>query len=156
MRDHGQLIGSVMRIQRRRALEHDRGFLEDVHVAALGPVALVGYGWPACRLLDQFHADIDLESCYVLLVDGARAGYFSIEDRGAFWYIDAIAIARKYQRKGIGSAALREILEDAGTTPVRLNVLRINPARELYIRLGFRTILEDTRREIMEWRVTSR
>lgn len=141
-----------MRIQRRPAFEQDRAFLEDVHVAALGPVALVGYGWPAFRLRDQFQAEIALGNCHVILVDGAHAGYISVEDRGAFWYIDAIAIAPKYQKKGVGTATLREVMLDAGRTPVRLNVLHINRARSLYERLGFRTILEDGRRRIMEWR----
>src|SRR5262245_35733637 len=100
-------IEQAMRIERRRAVAADRQFLEDVHVAALGPVALVGYGWPAITLREQFRAEIDLSSCYVIGVDGARAGYLSIEDRGGYWYIDAIAIAPKYQRKGVGTRVLR-------------------------------------------------
>lgn len=140
------------RIARRRAIAQDRTFLEDVHVAALGPVALVGYGWPAFRLRDQFQAEIDLVNCQVIVVDGERAGYVSVEDRGQFWYIDAIAIARKHQRQGVGSAVLRAIMDDAGRVPVRLNVLHVNPARALYERLGFRTIIADERRQIMEWR----
>ena len=141
-----------MKVQRRRALDHDVTFLEDVHVAALGPVALVGYGWPAFRLRDQFHKEIAVRNCHVIIVDGVDAGYLSIEDKIEFWYIDAIAIAPKYQKKGVGTAAIRSVLVEAGTLPVRLNVLHINKAKSLYERLGFRTILEDQRRQIMEWR----
>jgi ribosomal protein S18 acetylase RimI-like enzyme len=144
-----------MKIQRRRAIAQDATFLEDVHVAALGPVALVGYGWPAFRLRDQFHREIDVTNCHVILVDGVGAGYLSLEDKGEFWYIDAIAIAPKYQKKGVGTAALRSILDEAGRMPVRLNVLHVNRAKALYERLGFRTILEDARRQIMEWRPAS-
>jgi ribosomal protein S18 acetylase RimI-like enzyme len=142
----------VLRIQRRPAMPGDHAFLEDVHVAALGPLALVGYGWWAARLRDQFHREIDLASCHVIVVDGVDAGYVSVEDRGEYWYIDAIAIAPKYQRKGVGTAALRSVLDDAGMIPVRLNVLHVNRARSLYERLGFRTIQRDDRRQIMEWR----
>jgi ribosomal protein S18 acetylase RimI-like enzyme len=131
---------------------HDVSFLEDVHVAALGPIALVGYGWPAFRLRDQFHRDIDVTNCHLILVGGLAAGYVSIEDKGAFWYIDAIAIAPKFQKKGVGTAALQAVMLEAGHTPVRLNVLHVNRAKSLYERLGFRTILEDARRQIMEWR----
>lgn len=145
-----------MKVQRRPALDHDVAFLEDVHVAALGPVALVGYGWPAMRLRDQFHREIDVRHCHVILVDGVGAGYVSIEDKGEFWYIDAIAIAPKYQKKGVGTAVLAGVLADAGRIPVRLNVLHINRAKSLYERLGFRTILQDARRQIMEWRESAR
>ncbi|HLL20800.1 MAG TPA: GNAT family N-acetyltransferase [Kofleriaceae bacterium] len=141
-----------MRVQLRPAFEADRTFLEDVHVAALGPVVLVGYGWPACRLREQFHKEIELANCHIILVDGRGAGYVSVEDKGAFWYIDAIAIVPKYQKKGVGTATLRSVLDDAGTLPVRLNVLHVNRAKTLYERLGFRTVMQDGRRQVMEWK----
>jgi ribosomal protein S18 acetylase RimI-like enzyme len=143
-----------VKVQRRPAFEHDLSFLEDVHIRALGPVALVGYGWPAFRLRDQFHREIQVMNCHVIIVDGVDAGYLSIEDKREFWYIDAIAIAPKYQRKGVGTATIKDVLADAGTMPVRLNVLHINRAKSLYERLGFRTIMQDARRQIMEWRAS--
>lgn len=143
-----------MHVARRPAAEPDRQFLEDVHAAALGPVALVGYGWPEITLREQFRSEIDLANCHLILADGRRAGYISIEDRGRFWYIDAIAIARRYQGKGVGTTVLRDVLADAGRLPVRLNVLHVNRARLLYERLGFRIIGRDDRRQIMEWRAT--
>lgn len=140
------------RIEWRRAREEDRYFLEEVHVRALGPIALVGYGWTATKTLAQFRTDIALRNCEVIVVDGKDAGYVSIIDRGDLWYIDAIAIAPRYQRKGIGTAVMRNVLDRAGLIPVRLNVLHVNPARVLYERLGFRTLMRDARRQVMEWR----
>jgi ribosomal protein S18 acetylase RimI-like enzyme len=144
--------GASLHVERRRAVHADLPFLEEVHVAALGPVALVGYGWPAATLREQFRSEIDVATCYVISVDGRRAGYISVEDRETFWYIDAIAIARRHQGKGIGTLVLRDVLAEAGARPVRLNVLHVNPARALYERLGFRVIRRDDQRQIMEWR----
>ena len=144
--------GAPFRVELQRALRTDSSFIEEVHVAALGPVALVGYGWPAIRLRDQFRSEIDLATCYVISIDGRRAGYISIEDRDSFWYIDAIALERRYQGKGIGTLVLRDVLTEAGSRPVRLNVLHVNRARSLYERLGFRVIRRDEQRQIMEWR----
>ncbi len=144
--------GAPFRVERRRAMRADAAFIEDVHVEALGPVALVGYGWPAVTLREQFRSEIDVATCHVISVDGRRAGYISIEDRDTFWYIDAIAIARRYQGKGIGTLVLRDVLAEAGARPVRLNVLHVNRARALYERLGFRVIRRDEQRQIMEWR----
>jgi ribosomal protein S18 acetylase RimI-like enzyme len=140
------------RIEWRRATLKDRDFLEEVHVRALGPIALVGYGWTATKTLAQFRSEIDLRNCEVIVVDGRAAGYVSTQDRGAFWYIDAFAIAPRYQRKGIGTAVMRDLLLRAGTVPVRLNVLHVNPARALYERLGFRILSRDGARQVMEWR----
>lgn len=134
----------------------DLPFIEDVHIEALGPVALIGYGWPEITLREQFRSEIDLATCHVISVDGRRAGYISIEDRDTFWYIDAIAIGRRYQNKGIGTLVLRDVLTEAGTQPVRLNVLNVNRARRLYERLGFRAIRRDEQRQIMEWRAPAK
>jgi ribosomal protein S18 acetylase RimI-like enzyme len=139
-------------IGRRPASTRDRDFIEDVHVRALGPIALVGYGWTAQRLQVQFSEEVDLANCDVISVDGRDVGYISIEDRGRFWYIDAFAIAPNFQRRGIGAAVMRVLLDDAGFVPVRLSVLRTNRARSLYARLGFRVIGGDPQRELMEWR----
>jgi ribosomal protein S18 acetylase RimI-like enzyme len=156
VRRRGELIGvQAVRIERRHANELDRMFLEDVHVRALGPVALVGYGWTATRLLAQFHREVELANCEVIAVDGRDAGYVSIDDRGSCWYIDAFAIAPNFQRKGVGSQALRGVLDEAGPMPVRLSVLKVNRARSLYTRIGFRVIGGDARRELMEWRAAA-
>lgn len=140
------------RIEWRRASERDRAFLEDVHVRALGPIALVGYGWTAQATLSQFRREIDLANCEVITVDGPPAGYVSIQDRRTCWYIDAVALLPRYQGKGIGTAVLRDLLLRADLTPVRLNVLHVNPARALYERLGFRVLARDAQRQLMEWR----
>jgi GNAT superfamily N-acetyltransferase len=168
-------------IVRRRATERDVAMLEEAHLMALGPVALVGYGWTKERLRAQFYAEVLLENCQVIEVRGAAgrwwvgvgggeagvarapsaievggrdAGYISVEDRRTCWYIDAFAILPNYQKRGVGSAALRSVLA-AAPKPVRLSVLRTNRARTLYLRTGFRVIGQDRLRELMEWRVTS-
>jgi ribosomal protein S18 acetylase RimI-like enzyme len=145
--------GDPFRVELRRAQRADLPFLEDVHVEALGTVALIGYGWPAVTLREQFRSEIEIATCHVISVDARRAGYISVEDRDSYWYIDAIAIARRYQGKGIGTIVLRNVLAEAGTRPVRLNVLHVNRACALYARLGFRVIRRDEHRQIMEWRL---
>ncbi|MCW5804860.1 MAG: GNAT family N-acetyltransferase [Deltaproteobacteria bacterium] len=149
-------MSSTVRVTLRRATSDERTWIEDVHVAALGPVALVGYGWTAERLRAQFRSEVSPATCVVIATEdaaGARdVGYVSIVDRRHHWYIDAFAIAPKFQKKGVGGAALRAILDDAGILPVRLSVLRTNRARSLYLRLGFLVTGGDQLREQMEWR----
>jgi ribosomal protein S18 acetylase RimI-like enzyme len=148
--------GGPGRVALRRATTDERAWIEDVHVAALGPVALVGYGWTAERLRTQFRKEVSPHTCVVIATHDATGtrdvGYVSIVDRRHHWYIDAFAIAPKFQKKGVGATALRTILEDAGTLPVRLSVLRTNRARTLYLRVGFVVIGGDPQREQMEYR----
>jgi len=63
---------------------------------------------------------------------------------------DAIFIAQLYleepfQRQGIGSRVLRTVIDEVthDDKAVTLGVVKINPARRLYERLGFRVTHED-------------
>ncbi len=139
-------------VLRRRATDWDHEFIEDAHVRALGPTVLVGYGWTEERLRKQFNREVNLVDCWVIAVEGIRAGYLALEHKDGHWYIDAIAIVPNFQRRGVGEAVLRDVMLEAGRMPIRLSVLLSNRARGLYRRLGFRVIGGDRQRELMEWR----
>lgn len=148
MRQHRELAP----IGLSRATPRDRDFLEEAHLAALGPIALVGYGWTKERLRVQFRAEVALANCRIIRVGGRDAGYISVIEGRSQRYIDAFAILPNYQRHGIGGAVMRSVLAETDDRPLRLSVLRTNRARELYLRLGFRVIAIDRVREVMEWR----
>lgn len=139
-------------VRRRPATAADRPFLEDVHVAALGPIALVAYGWTADRTALHFRTAIPLAQCHVILADGLPVGYFALEDRVSSWYLAAIAIAPRYQGGGLGARVLRALQIDADGLPIRLSVVHTNRARALYQRLGFLVVERDARRSVLEWR----
>lgn len=56
------------------------------------------------------------------------------------WFIEQIQILPSHQGRGIGREVMSSLLTEAKQMglPVSLNVLRDNPARRLYERLGFR------------------
>lgn len=57
-----------------------------------------------------------------------------------------IALLPEYQKMGFGKQLLDELLTHAAAVkkPVRLHVLKTNPARNLYQRLGFQNVSEDS------------
>lgn len=64
-----------------------------------------------------------------------------------------IALLPEYRNQGIGSILLRGLLTEAAAvgSSVRLQVLKGNPARELYARLGFLTTAENGPYEMLAW-----
>ena len=56
-------------------------------------------------------------------------------------------MAPEHQGRGIGERALQTVLQaaQADALPVTLKVLKGNPAKRLYERLGFETVDEDER-----------
>ena len=94
----------------------------------------------AARFLDRFTPG----RYEAIEVDGALAGYIDCEREPGHWNLNNIRIAPRWQGRGIGAALIRALIARATAdgVPVELSVLRVNPARALYERLGFRVVEE--------------
>ena len=80
----------------------------------------------------------------VLLVDGEPAGRLYIRRTADEVHVLDIALLPEFQRRGIGTALLRELVDEAATAGkvARVYVERTNPALALYARLGFEPVRE--------------
>jgi ribosomal protein S18 acetylase RimI-like enzyme len=99
------------------------------------------FGWDEARQHASFAEWFKPEEVRVITADGADAGWIQqhLDDKGIV--LGSIYVAPTMQRKGIGSAVIRALLQSG--RPVTLAVMKINPARSLYDRLGFRITHED-------------
>jgi ribosomal protein S18 acetylase RimI-like enzyme/acyl dehydratase len=88
-----------------------------------------------------------------IVVDGELAGFLELEDRPANVWVANIELGPRFQGRGAGSAILRDIQRDAERRGLRvtLQVLKVNPARRLYVRLGFRQTGETQTHYQMAW-----
>ncbi|MBN2908939.1 GNAT family N-acetyltransferase [Polycladomyces sp. WAk] len=80
----------------------------------------------------------------IIEVDGRPAGVFAVDRRADEWHLRHIELLPAFQNRGIGTALIRQLLEEAHQqgVAVTLQVLKMNPARRLYERLGFRVVGE--------------
>jgi GNAT superfamily N-acetyltransferase len=97
------------------------------------------------QLREALRADVDIGQDQIIALHGRDIGVLSVErgENGSF--VDKVLILPDYQRWGIGTHLMRAVLDEAfgENLPVRLHVLKVNPARRLYERLGF-TVTEET------------
>jgi zinc D-Ala-D-Ala carboxypeptidase len=72
--------------------------------------------------------------------DGEDVGALSVERRPEAVWLSQLFVLPEHQNKGIGSRIVRALIAEAADSrkPLRLRVLAVNPARQLYGRLGFR------------------
>jgi ribosomal protein S18 acetylase RimI-like enzyme len=91
------------------------------------------------RLLHRYDA------AQVICIDGAPAGLLKAYRSNTEWFVHQLQIAPALQGRGIGERVLRTILRAAAADalPVALHVLKGNPAKRLYDRLGFQIVGED-------------
>ncbi len=85
---------------------------------------------------------------------GELAGFVDLDEQGETIHIGNIELRPASQRNGIGSAILKAVQQRAEikSVPVTLQVLKVNPARALYERLGFEHTGETETHHQMAWR----
>lgn len=152
----GWASGRIQRIMRqvelREATEEDCRFLYALHCQALKPYVEQTWGWDEAWQHQYFRQRFDPSTRQIIQVGGDPIGSLSVEDRTYSLFIAYIALLPAYQGQGIGTQLIRHVLEEATQrgVPVTLTVLKVNPARTLYERLGFRITATDEQRYFME------
>jgi ribosomal protein S18 acetylase RimI-like enzyme len=85
---------------------------------------------------------------FAIVVDGVRAGIVRIAEHDEAIALEQIALLPQFQGKGIGTALIESLIEQASTTckAIDLSVFVSNlGARRLYERLGFQVVSESNR-----------
>lgn len=79
------------------------------------------------------------ECAQVVEVEGQAAGILKVTRDGLDWHVVQLQLLPALQSRGIGRRLLEGVIADARSAGacLRLQVLRANPARRLYERLGF-------------------
>ena len=139
-----------MQLDRRPATEADIPFLlslrretMDVHLAASGE-----------STTDESHVSrlmYHFDCSEVLLGNGEPVGLFKVRRLPGEWEVIQIQLISRLQGQGVGRSLLEELLAEAAGhhADIKLSVLKANPARHLYERLGFELVGEDAHEYFM-------
>jgi GNAT superfamily N-acetyltransferase len=87
----------------------------------------------------------------IIQADGVDVGWLQSVVSKSEHMLGQIFVDAPFQRRGIGTEVLTRIIKEASGRglPVRLAVVKFNPSRRLYERLGFRVTHEDERKVYM-------
>jgi ribosomal protein S18 acetylase RimI-like enzyme len=99
------------------------------------------YGaWDPGYQRERFNRRFAPGNIRVLRLDGQDIGILWVEERDGTLFLANLHVLPELQRRGLGTAAIRMFLADANKRGLDavLQVLRVNPARRFYERLGFR------------------
>jgi GNAT superfamily N-acetyltransferase len=88
----------------------------------------------------------------VIALDGTDVGWLQTIREDNEIFVAQMFVDSPFQRRGIGTEVMKRLISEAAEfgLAVCLNVVRINPARRLYERLGFRVTHEDDRKFYMK------
>ncbi|MDH5185954.1 MAG: GNAT family N-acetyltransferase [candidate division WOR-3 bacterium] len=102
------------------------------------------WGWDEEFQKKYFDEHFRLEDNYIIEIDNQKGGVVSFEEQEDLFFIRNLELLPEFQRKGIGTSIIIHILKLARlkNKDLELQVFKINPARKLYEKLGFKIIDE--------------
>ena len=145
----------AMTVTTRPATAADTAFARTVHHAAYRDVVIRQFGpWDEAVQDRFFEGDWNGAQFDIILVDGKPCGYTAVEERPDDIHIRELVIHPDHQGKGVGSAFLHRIMQEAASrgVPIRLGTFLQNEGSiALYERLGFRRVGKTDIHTLMEW-----
>jgi GNAT superfamily N-acetyltransferase len=129
----------------RDAREDDQMFIFEAYKEALKEHVNRAWGWDEEFQRTGFWKHHPIEQFRVIEVDGERAGGIHVEIGNACNFVRLIFLLPTFRRIGLGSALLLQEVERARKEQkaVGLKVIKSNPAKSLYDRLGFTEVAQD-------------
>ena len=131
-----------MNISFRKIDPEDFEFLWWLHNAALKDYVSETWGWDEEWQRENFTKNFNPAVGEIVVFNGKDIGYFWVIEKEKEILLASIRLLPEFQNKGIGSQLIKNLIVEAGM-PLTLQVLKVNPARKLYERLGF-VIEEET------------
>jgi ribosomal protein S18 acetylase RimI-like enzyme len=131
-------------LQLRAATPEDAEFLYQLLRATMREYVEQTWSWDEKWQRAHFQENFDPAKNQIVVLDDRDVGVIASERREGDVLLGSIYILPEYQRHGIGTLLIKSVLDGAFQEglPVRLRVLKVNPARRLYERLGF-TVVEE-------------
>lgn len=124
----------------RKALVSDIEFLLNLRHVTMDQY-LKESGMPTSKEAYLSRVLYEFEHAQIIVVNGSDAGFFKVKvnEDSSEWDLVQIQIHPNYQNQKIASSLISTLIEkaDAANQTVGLSVLKTNPAKHLYSRLGF-------------------
>jgi GNAT superfamily N-acetyltransferase len=118
------------------------------------PYAIATWGeWRAAEMRQRAVENVLAGRTQVIERDGIPVVVLRVERGADCIDLKQIFIRPAFQRQGIGAEVLHCLMREAkgAGVPLRLRVLRVNPAQRLYKRLGFTVLTESPEHVYMEY-----
>ena len=135
----------------REARAEDYNFALALYTQTIKPYTVAFMPWIDAVEAARFARLWSPTDTRIITLDGADVGWVEAADTGAEIFLKQFYVLPAQQRRGIATQVMGWLLKEweAAQRPVVLGVLKNNPARRLYERLGFALIGETDMKFLM-------
>ncbi len=129
----------------RKATRQDMDWLYQTFKLTMQDYIQQTWGWDELLQGHAFHDNLPAASFTIAARNGIDIGAYSVQEKSDHLWLEMVLVLPELQNQGLGSKLLRRAQEAAAAKgkPLRLSVLKVNPAQRFYKRLGFQVTGED-------------
>lgn len=137
----------------RLAAISDKEWLYTLYCSTMRKYIEKTWGWDEEFQKNGFKTNLHPTKFKIIVVNGNEVGAYVINEESGHYWLEMILITPKMQKYGLGTAIIDKLQTDSekGGKPLKLSVLKVNPAKEFYSRLGFHVYDEDDSFYKMAW-----
>ena len=136
-----------MQYTMRQATAVDINILDLIYTENMKEYVEKVYPWDSKLFRDRFIA----HDYQVIEINNQIIGFMKVVSSETEIYLAEIQIAKDYQKQGIGSSLIQLVIQEAQTKNKKLwlKIVKGNPAKKLYQKLGFTKLDESLTHEIL-------
>ena len=140
-----------MQIALRPAVTQDFEYCRRVYFAGMDKI-IEELNLDRTAQAEGFQQQWVLTEIQIITLGGSDVGWLQIKKQGEELFVAQMFVDIPVQGRGIGTEIMNRLIVDAERThqSVRLAVAKVNPAVQLYKRLGFHITHEDDRKFYMK------
>ena len=137
----------------RQGVIEDEGWLYNLYCSTMRTYIEQTWGWDEEFQRNGFQTNLHPTKFRIVIVKDADVGAYLINEKDNYYCLEMLLVSRKFQGRGLGSSIIKKIQTETekGGKPLELSVLKVNPAKELYTRLGFCVYDQDESFFKMKW-----
>ncbi|WP_119459533.1 GNAT family N-acetyltransferase [Rhodospirillaceae bacterium SYSU D60014] len=142
-----------MKLELRPARSEDYAFAQRLYFETMRWIIDALFGWDEASQQAKFARQFEVIESMIIVADGQDVGWLQVQEMPDSVNLGQLYVVPAFQRRGIGTHVLTALMADARNRgrSVTLSVVKINPARRLYERLGFRQTQEEHYKVHMRW-----
>ncbi len=138
-----------------QSTDEDKELVYNVLKAASKAYVIKTWGrWNEGIQRTNFDENFDCTNVRIIHMEGKKIGFISTIASMEEIFLGELNILPEFQGCGVGTLLIENLIEEASTKniPIKLHVLKANPACLLYERLGFEVTGGTRSHYHMEWR----